>query len=102
MHNVYFNDLKRNQKPDVAIILNSLKAKVLKNCTLVFSGVIPLQQRNPEESWIWRMATSFGATCVADLTGKVTHLIAANVSSTDACILNQELTPVCNSLVQPK
>lgn len=80
MHNVYFNDLKRNQKPDVAIILNSLKAKVLKGCTLVFSGVIPLQQRNPEESWIWRMASSFGATCVSDLTGKVTHLIAANVS----------------------
>lgn len=81
VHNIYFNDLlKRNQKPDVAIILNSLKRKVLRGVNLVFSGIIPLHQTRPEDSWIWRMATSFGANCFHELTGKVTHLIAANVS----------------------
>ncbi|KAG2211892.1 hypothetical protein INT47_004579 [Mucor saturninus] len=79
VHNIYFNDLlKRNQKPDVAIILNSLKRKVLRDVNVVFSGIIPLHQTRPEDSWIWRMATSFGANCFHELTGKVTHLIAAN------------------------
>ncbi|KAI9361840.1 hypothetical protein BD770DRAFT_425557 [Pilaira anomala] len=78
VHNIFFNDLKRNQRPQVSIILNSLKRKVLKDVNVVFSGIIPLHQTKPEESWIWRMATSFGANCFHELTGKVTHLIAAN------------------------
>lgn len=80
VHNIFFNDLKRNQKPQVSIILNSLKRRVLKDVNVVFSGIIPLHQTKPEESWIWRMATSFGANCFHELTGKITHLIAANVS----------------------
>ncbi|KAI9244428.1 hypothetical protein EDC94DRAFT_439463 [Helicostylum pulchrum] len=79
VHNIFFNDLlKRNQKPQVSIILNSLKRRVFRDVNVVFSGVIPLHQTKPEDSWIWRMASSFGANCFHELTGKVTHLIAAN------------------------
>ncbi|GAA5811799.1 hypothetical protein MFLAVUS_005244 [Mucor flavus] len=79
VHNIFFNDLlKRNQKPQVSIILNSLKRRVFKDVNVVFSGIIPLHQTKPEDSWIWRMATSFGANCFHELTGKITHLIAAN------------------------
>ncbi|KAG2236026.1 hypothetical protein BDF21DRAFT_393024 [Thamnidium elegans] len=79
VHNIFFNDLlKRNQKPQVSIILNSLKRRVFRDVNVVFSGIIPLHQTKPEDSWIWRMASSFGANCFHELTGKITHLIAAN------------------------
>lgn len=57
-----------------------MKSQILHSCCIVFSGVIPLQCR-PEDSSIWKMATSFGATCLTELTGKVTHLVAATVGT---------------------
>lgn len=69
-----------NPEPHVANILPEIKRNVLKDCTLVFSGVIPLHYR-PYEATIWKMATAFGATCLEELTGKVTHLVAANAGT---------------------
>jgi RNA polymerase II subunit A-like phosphatase len=82
VHEEYYKhiDLDVPGKPDVAKILTSLKSEVLEDCCLVFSGVIPLQTA-PEKSSIWRMATSFGARCVHELTGKVTHLVAATIGT---------------------
>lgn len=87
MHNVYFRDLESGKTPHVAPILNSLKARVLNGVSVVFSGVIPINNPGPntlaypQHHWIWRMATSFGSSCLHELTGKVTHLVAVNVSS---------------------
>ncbi|KAL0075274.1 hypothetical protein J3Q64DRAFT_1704091 [Phycomyces blakesleeanus] len=62
--------------PDVKEIIPSMKSRILKGLHLVFSGVIPLHQE-PSQSWLWQLAISFGANCELELTGKVTHLIAA-------------------------
>jgi RNA polymerase II subunit A-like phosphatase len=79
VHNEFYRRVDKGEpEPHVAIILPKIKQNVLKDCALVFSGVIPLHYRAQDAS-IWRMATSFGADCLEELTGKVTHLVAANV-----------------------
>lgn len=79
VHNEFYRRVDEGEpEPHVAIILPEIKQNVLKDCALVFSGVIPLHYR-PQDASIWRMATSFGANCLEELTGKVTHLVAANV-----------------------
>lgn len=45
------------------------------------ADVIPTKLKDPTLSWIWQMASSFGATCSMDLTGKTTHLIAVKANS---------------------
>lgn len=82
VHDEFYRRVDQGEsEPHVAIILPEIKRNVLKDCTLVFSGVIPLHYR-PQDATIWKMATAFGATCLEELTGKVTHLVAANVSNT--------------------
>jgi RNA polymerase II subunit A-like phosphatase len=51
---------------------------------IVFADVIPPTTKDPTLSWIWQMATSFGATCSTDLTGKTTHLIAVDPATSKA------------------
>ncbi|KAI8641304.1 hypothetical protein BD408DRAFT_483510 [Parasitella parasitica] len=81
VHDEFYRRVDKNEpEPHVANILPEIKRNVLKDCTLVFSGVIPLQQRT-QNAIIWRMAAAFGANCLEDLTGKVTHLIAANTGT---------------------
>ncbi|KAI8370139.1 HAD-like domain-containing protein [Choanephora cucurbitarum] len=75
IHTQYYQHYE--QTNNTATILSQLKSAILKDCHIVFSGVIPLQTK-PQDSSIWRMATSFGARCFEDLTGKATHLIAAS------------------------
>ncbi|KAG1079490.1 hypothetical protein G6F42_023739 [Rhizopus arrhizus] len=81
VHDEFYRRVDEGEsEPHVAIILPEIKRKVLKGCTLVFSGVIPLHY-SPQDATIWKMAVAFGATCLEELTGKVTHLVAANVSN---------------------
>ncbi|KAL7413350.1 hypothetical protein BDY24DRAFT_66219 [Mrakia frigida] len=61
--------------PDVKIILDQLKANVLRGCRLLFSGVIPLGAP-PESTEIWQLAKTYGASCEKQLSEKVTHLLA--------------------------
>jgi RNA polymerase II subunit A-like phosphatase len=80
VHDEFYKEIDLGKtKPDVAEIIPRLKSKVLAGTHFVFSGVIPLQQA-PQNSLIWKTATTFGAECGLELTGKVTHLIAAGVS----------------------
>ncbi|CEI95251.1 Putative Protein phosphatase [Rhizopus microsporus] len=73
---------KNPDKADVTKIIPSMKSKVLENCVVSFApDVIPVYLKDPTLSWIWQMATSFGATCSTDLTGKTTHLIAVKWDS---------------------
>ncbi|KAI8969704.1 hypothetical protein BDB01DRAFT_840117 [Pilobolus umbonatus] len=78
IHHDYYEQLeqKPDQKPNVATIIPAIKHNIFKGVHIVFSGVIPLNNK-PESSWVWRMATSLGAVCGTELTGKVTHLVAA-------------------------
>jgi RNA polymerase II subunit A-like phosphatase len=59
-----------------------MKKQVLNKVIIAFTAdVIPTKLKDPTLSWIWQMATSFGAICSMDLTGKTTHLIAVKASS---------------------
>ncbi|KAI9469957.1 MAG: hypothetical protein EXX96DRAFT_612426 [Benjaminiella poitrasii] len=82
VHEKFYNQVEQDKtvKPNVANILPALKSNILQDCHILFSGVIPLQFR-PEDSSIWKIAASFGATCLKELTGKVTHLVAANAGT---------------------
>ncbi|GAB5593195.1 CTD phosphatase Fcp1 [Umbelopsis nana] len=66
--------------PDVTTLLPNLKANVLQGTMLLFSSVIPLGQ-DPQQSDIWRLATSFGAQCTPELTGRVTHVVAGKAGT---------------------
>ncbi|PVF99849.1 hypothetical protein CPB86DRAFT_702417 [Serendipita vermifera] len=69
--------------PDVSLIVPEIKAETFKGCHIVFSGIIPLQTR-PEDSGVWKTATSFGATCHRDLNPQVTHLVVAKPGTAKA------------------
>ncbi|KAG1455529.1 hypothetical protein G6F56_007044 [Rhizopus delemar] len=62
---------------DVTTIIPNLKRSVLSNCVISFAPeVLHRHHRDPNRSSLWHMATSFGASCSTDLTGKTTHLVA--------------------------
>ncbi|GAC99307.1 potential RNA Pol II CTD phosphatase component [Pseudozyma hubeiensis SY62] len=65
------------QKPSVVDLIGARKAKVLANCTIVFSSMIPFGH-DPEKSDLWAMAREFGATPASEIEpGKTTHVVAA-------------------------
>ncbi|KAL0951753.1 hypothetical protein HGRIS_008425 [Hohenbuehelia grisea] len=61
---------------DVTRIIPRLRSDVLKGVHILFSSVIPLDTK-PETTEIWKMAIMFGAKCSTELTGEVTHVVAA-------------------------
>jgi RNA polymerase II subunit A-like phosphatase len=62
--------------PDVAVIMNSIKSRVLGDVHLVFSGVVPLGVNiHTYDTVIW--AKSFGAKISENITKKTTHVIAS-------------------------
>ncbi|CDS11612.1 hypothetical protein LRAMOSA03875 [Lichtheimia ramosa] len=68
------------KKPDVKDLIPEMRKKVLDGVRAVFSGLIPQQQPLPT-SMYWQLAESFGAVCLPDLTGNVTHVIAAKAGT---------------------
>lgn len=70
---------EKGSPPDVKDLIPEMKKQVLKGVRIVFTGLIP-QQQAPASSMYWQLAESFGAECLPELTGQVTHVIAARVS----------------------
>ncbi|KAI9321216.1 hypothetical protein BX666DRAFT_1899793 [Dichotomocladium elegans] len=68
------------KKPDVKDLIPGMKKQVLKGVYVVFSGLIPQQQALSASAY-WQQAEAFGAVCLPDLTGKVTHVIAAKAGT---------------------
>lgn len=77
----YAKDPNNDKEADVTHIIPRMKKSVLANVIIAFTDVIPKKIKDPTLSWIWQMATSFGAVCSMDLTGKTTHLIAIKTGS---------------------
>ena len=46
---------------DVATILRGLKRRVLRGCTVTFSGIIPTNEPRPQTHLLWRLAETLGA-----------------------------------------
>lgn len=62
--------------PDVTSIMATMKQKVLKGVSLVFSGVVPLGvDIQSHDLAVW--AKSFGATVTENINRKTTHIIAS-------------------------
>jgi len=60
------------------IIIPGLRLQTFDGLHILFSSVIPLDTR-PETTDIWNLAEAFGASCHTELSGEVTHLVAAKV-----------------------
>lgn len=62
--------------PDAAVVMDDLKCRVLADCHIVFSGVVPLGvDPNNHDAALW--AKSFGASVSQHITKKTTHVIAS-------------------------
>ncbi|CEP19902.1 hypothetical protein [Parasitella parasitica] len=81
VHTRFYSIPSDDKEADVTHIIPNMKKQVLQGVIITFSDVILSPDlKDPTLSWIWQMATSFGATCSVDLTGKTTHLIAISTS----------------------
>jgi RNA polymerase II subunit A-like phosphatase len=69
---------------DVKFILSMLRAPVLSDCHITFSGMIPLQMTDPSKSDIWKTAVDFGAVCNRDISKGTTHLVTSTLDSEKA------------------
>ncbi|KAF2835652.1 hypothetical protein M501DRAFT_987980 [Patellaria atrata CBS 101060] len=67
--------------PDVKDIMPSMKCEVLKNVSIVFSGLIPLGT-NIQYADIAIWARSFGAEVTQDITRRTTHVVASKQRKT--------------------
>lgn len=56
-----------------------MKYAVLQGVNLLFSGIMALDTK-PEDSEFWKMARTFGATCLTEPSPRLTHVIATQVS----------------------
>ncbi|KAJ3676284.1 hypothetical protein LUZ60_003696 [Juncus effusus] len=61
---------------DVREVLKSIRKEILKGCKIIFSGVIPLNDR-PQNHQIWKLAEEMGAECCTELDSSVTHVVAS-------------------------
>ena len=62
--------------------LVSYRQEVLAGCVISFSGLIPLNERNPaEKCLLWRIALLLGAQVSVDVSNRTTHLVASNAES---------------------
>ncbi|CAI2168649.1 3163_t:CDS:10, partial [Funneliformis geosporum] len=63
--------------PDVTVLIPQLKSQVLKGVHILFTHVIPTNQKK-EEAEIWILAREFGAECYANWNSRITHLVAGD------------------------
>jgi RNA polymerase II C-terminal domain phosphatase-like 3/4 len=79
-HRLFFNWLPEYGTPDIRRCLSLLRADILKDCCILFTRIIPkgVQQ---EQHGAWILATQMGATCVHDVSNRVTHVVAGGPTS---------------------
>ncbi|GAA5892694.1 protein serine/threonine phosphatase [Sporobolomyces salmoneus] len=75
VHKTFYKEHDEAGTSDVAKIIPAMKRTSLKDCYLVFSGLVALGTR-PEDSEYWKLAETFGAKCGNELRERVTHLVA--------------------------
>jgi len=84
VHGEFFKQLDQgNPSPNVKHLLAQRRRQVLSGTVISFTGVIP-SQAIPQQSRIWLLASAFGARCVTELDGSVTHLVATQLYTSKA------------------
>lgn len=79
-HRLFFNWLPEYGVPDIRRCLSLLRADILKDCCILFTRIIPKDVQQ-EKHGAWILATQMGATCVHDVSNRVTHVIAGGPTS---------------------
>lgn len=74
IHSVYYEELAKNNKPDLTQIIPALKSKALSDVVVLFSGFIPLNM-SFESADIVVWCKQFGVTIVKEVTPDVTHVV---------------------------
>lgn len=70
--------VSKQSSADCKTILKKMRRNTLSDCKIVFSGVIPVNNTEPQKVKEWKLAESLGATCQLDITDSTTHVIAKN------------------------
>ncbi|WFC98469.1 protein-serine/threonine phosphatase [Malassezia yamatoensis] len=78
IHTEWYSAHDQNKDPDVSEIISSMKRLVLKDCVLVFSSLIPLNEQ-PEKT-----SEEFGAKCRREIGSDVTHMVTASAGTAKA------------------
>ena len=87
LHHRYY---LHGQSLTVPQIVDQMQAEVLGGCTIVLSGLVPVNQQSRGDDKararlpVVRYVEDLGATIVPDVTKKVTHVIAAQVRTQNA------------------
>lgn len=70
-----FDKMESGEIPDLKKVIPNVRGRVLKNCKLVFSGLVPTRTKL-EHSKAYLVARSLGATVTQNLEEDTTHLVA--------------------------
>lgn len=70
-----YDGMESGEVPDLKKVIPKVRSQVLKNCKMVFSGLVPTRTRL-EHSKAYQVARSLGAIVTQDLDEETTHLVA--------------------------
>ncbi|VDK83663.1 unnamed protein product [Onchocerca ochengi] len=76
-----YDDAKVNRFPDLKGIISYLRRQVLRDCSIVLSGVIPVGV-DIKKTEAYRLCVQFGAVVTDNVSSSTTHVIAARWGTT--------------------
>lgn len=84
LHSQYYQTSLSSPEPPVPLppctpmaqLMTALRSQVLVGCVIAFSGIIPVNEKEPSSHPQWRLAISLGAQVSSNLTNRTTHLLA--------------------------
>ncbi|KAL3643306.1 hypothetical protein CASFOL_014121 [Castilleja foliolosa] len=82
IHSLFFDEERQDklEDRDVRQVLKTIQKKVLKDCKIVFTRVIPTNFP-PEHHSLWKAAEQLGATCSRELDPSVTHVVSMDAGT---------------------
>uniref|UniRef100_A0A158Q8S8 RNA polymerase II subunit A C-terminal domain phosphatase n=1 Tax=Elaeophora elaphi TaxID=1147741 RepID=A0A158Q8S8_9BILA len=93
-----FDDSKVNRFPDLKGIISYFRKQVLRDCSIVFSGIVPVGV-DIKKTEAYRLCVQFGAVVTDNVSNSTTHVIAARWGTTKV----HEANKLPNiSIVNPK
>ncbi|KAL3997783.1 FCP1-like phosphatase phosphatase domain protein [Acanthocheilonema viteae] len=76
-----FDDAKVNRFPDLKGIISYFRKQVLRDCSVVFSGIVPVGV-DIKKTEAYRLCVQFGAVVTDNVSNSTTHVIAARWGTT--------------------
>ena len=67
--------------PSMSHLLTAVKSRVLAGCVVTFSGIIPVNEKDPRNHPTWKLAESLGAQVAREVSPRTTHLISVQTQT---------------------